>query len=285
MCWLQQCMRAACLLEVRAPKPGNVHPQAAFDDLNYDDFVQSTSIVAPILSQAGRRGPAISVLDAAQASHAQLGRNAQMGIILLLAPLAAVPPDVPLQQGIEAVLDSLTIEDSQRVYQALALMRPGGLGRVAEQDISQRPSLPLRDVMRLATQRDAVAQEYATGFATVLDTGVPLLQEFRGSGQDWDQAIVRLQLTLMSRRPDTLIARKRGQNVARQSATRAQAVLAAGWPLTAQSQSALAEFDAWLRADGHSRNPGTTADLVCASLFAGFRDKHIALPDATELIY
>ena len=40
MCWLQQCMRAACLLEVRAPKPGNVHPQAAFDDLTYDDFVK-----------------------------------------------------------------------------------------------------------------------------------------------------------------------------------------------------------------------------------------------------
>ena len=34
----------------------------------------------------------------------------------------------------------------------------------------------------------------------------------------------------------------------------------------------LAGFDAWLRADGHRRNPGTTADLIAATLFAGFRD-------------
>jgi len=285
VCWLQECIRAACLLEVRAPKPGNVHPQAAFEDLTYDDFVQSTEMIGPILSQAGRRGTSLSVLEAVRACDAELGRNAQMGIILLLAPLAAVPADIPLQQGIEAVLDSLTIEDSRRVYQALALMRPGGLGRVAEQDVSQVPSLPLRDVMRLASERDAVAREYATGFQTVLHTGVPLLREFRGSGQDWDQSLVRLQLTLMSRRPDTLIARKRGPRVAEQAAVRAQAVLDADWPHTTHSRSAIGEFDAWLRADGHNRNPGTTADLICASLFAAFRDKHIDLPDVAQLIY
>ena len=31
-------------------------------------------------------------------------------------------------------------------------------------------------------------------------------------------------------------------------------------------------FDRWLRADGHRRNPGTTADLVAATLFAAQRD-------------
>ena len=41
---------------------------------------------------------------------------------------------------------------------------------------------------------------------------------------------------------------------------------------------AIADFDAWLRADGHRRNPGTTADLVTASLFAALRDGMIAVP-------
>ena len=39
-----------------------------------------------------------------------------------------------------------------------------------------------------------------------------------------------------------------------------------------------AEFDAFLRADGNRRNPGTTADLIAAILFAGLRDGQF-IPD------
>ena len=39
------------------------------------------------------------------------------------------------------------------------------------------------------------------------------------------------------------------------------------------------EFDAFLRADGHRRNPGTTADMIAAVLFAALRDRKIH-PDA-----
>ena len=49
-------------------------------------------------------------------------------------------------------------------------------------------------------------------------------------------------------------------------------VLAAGGPGQESFYDALADFDFWLRADGHRRNPGTTADLVAAALFAGLRD-------------
>ena len=35
---------------------------------------------------------------------------------------------------------------------------------------------------------------------------------------------------------------------------------------------ALANFDFWLRSDGHRRNPGTTADLVAAGLFVLLRE-------------
>jgi triphosphoribosyl-dephospho-CoA synthase len=34
----------------------------------------------------------------------------------------------------------------------------------------------------------------------------------------------------------------------------------------------LAELDAWLRADGNRRNPGTTADLVAGCLSAALRE-------------
>ena len=37
----------------------------------------------------------------------------------------------------------------------------------------------------------------------------------------------------------------------------------------------LAEFDFWLRQDGHRRNPGTSADLVAAGLFVSLQDGKI----------
>ena len=43
-------------------------------------------------------------------------------------------------------------------------------------------------------------------------------------------------------------------------------------------REAIDEFDTWLRADGHRRNPGTTADLVAASLFVALREGIITMP-------
>jgi triphosphoribosyl-dephospho-CoA synthase len=76
----------------------------------------------------------------------------------------------------------------------------------------------------------------------------------------------------MSESPDSLIARKCGAEVARESAERAARSLAAGPPGSEVYANELIQLDAWLRADGHRRNPGTTADLIAAGLFAAFRE-------------
>jgi triphosphoribosyl-dephospho-CoA synthase len=76
----------------------------------------------------------------------------------------------------------------------------------------------------------------------------------------------------MARWPDSLIARKCVAAVASESSARAKAVLEAGQPGEVAYQQALADFDAWLRADGNRRNPGTTADLIAAGLFIGLRE-------------
>jgi triphosphoribosyl-dephospho-CoA synthase len=82
----------------------------------------------------------------------------------------------------------------------------------------------------------------------------------------------------MSEFPDSLIARKCGEAVARQSAALAAAALAAGQPSDADYLRAVADLDFWLRADGHRRNPGTTADLLAAGLFASLLSGVIQLP-------
>ncbi|GIW87872.1 MAG: triphosphoribosyl-dephospho-CoA synthase [Isosphaeraceae bacterium] len=273
-------VRIACLLEAAARKPGNVHPEASFDDCCFLDFCLSAAALGDQLdpSRIAARGVGATILDAVQATRCVTRANTNLGIVLLLTPLAAVPPETPLRPGIDQVLDSLTIADAQAVYRAIRLVHPGGLGTTGEQDVSHEPTVTLRDAMRLAAGRDAVAAQYANGFAEIFDVGLPTLAAHLEAGDPLETSIVATHLVLMATTPDTLIARKSGPQVAHESARRARAVLDAGWPDTEAGRIAFHELDRWLRGDGHARNPGTTADLVAATLFAALREQRIHLP-------
>lgn len=275
---LDAAIRLACLLEATARKPGNVHPGASFHDLAYADFVASAHTVAPILARARTLGVGCAVFCAVEATRRQTPRNTNLGIILLLAPLAAVPLESALAEGIPSVLERLTVEDAESAYAAIRLAEPGGMGEVRDQDVSQRPTGTLREVMQLAAERDLIARQYATDFRLVLQTGVPWLAACRDFETGWEQAIIGLQLALLAENPDSLIARKCGMELALEASRRARAILDAGWPENAASRTILSEFDTWLRADGNRRNPGTTADLVTASLFAALREGVIRPP-------
>jgi triphosphoribosyl-dephospho-CoA synthase len=189
-----------------------------------------------------------------------------------------VPLEQDLRSGLNRVLDGLDVADAQTVYQAIRLAAPGGLGRAPQQDVSEEPTQTLREVMALAAGRDLVAAQYANGFREVFDQGVPALRRGLKEAGSLEGAIIACHLHLMAGYPDTLIARKRGMAEAVESARRAQRVWDEGGPAAETGRAALAELDAWLRADGHSRNPGTTADLVTASLFTALREDTISLP-------
>jgi triphosphoribosyl-dephospho-CoA synthase len=266
-----KCVYVACLWEATARKPGNVTPDHDFEDVTFSDFLKSASAIAPVMASACQRKVGATVLEAVRATRQVVRTNTNLGIILLLSPLATVPDGDDLRVGVERILAGLDVEDTRLVYEAIRLAAPGGMGRVKEQDVRDEPTQPLREVMALAADRDLVARQYANGFAEVFDDGVPALiagWEQPGSVED---AIIRTHLHLMAKYPDTLIARKRGTAEAEESARRARQVLEQGWPREPAGRRELGEFDAWLRAHGHDRNPGTTADLVTACLFVALR--------------
>jgi len=276
-------IRIACLLDAAAPKPGNVHHGAAFGDMTAADLVTSAEVITPLLVTAGTRGVGRSILDAVQATRRQVGSNTNLGIILLLAPLAAVEPGSPLAGGIDDVLDSLGPNDADDVFAAIALANPAGLGRLEQHDVAEPARIGLVEAMRLAAERDLVARQYATGFELVLGDGREQLASGEAFAADWSRQVVGLALWLLARHPDSLITRKCGPTVAREAGDRAAAVLAAGWPDSTRAHDALRQLDSWLRADGHRRNPGTTADLVTAILFAAIRDGQISPPPIDQL--
>lgn len=275
------CAQIACIWEATARKPGNVHRYRDFADTTYPDFLLSAAAIAPAMTAACQHRVGVTVLEAVRATRRLASTNTNLGIVLLLAPLASVPPKDELRGGVERVLAGLDVEDARRVYEAIRLASPGGLGRAPEQDVRTEPTQTLRQVMALAADRDLVARQYANGFTDVFEEGVPaLLMGLERSGS-LEGAIVFAHLHLLAHQPDTLIARKRGWDEAQEASWRAGAVLDAGWPRTPASWGALEEFDAWLRAEGHTRNPGATADLLTACLFVLLRENTITLPSPT----
>jgi triphosphoribosyl-dephospho-CoA synthase len=224
------------------------------------------------MARAPQLGVGRTIVESVTATRNVVRSNTNLGIVLLLAPLAAVPPAVPLREGVEAVLADTDVEDARLVYEGIRTANPGGMGRTSSQDLSEEPTLPLVDLMRLAAGRDRIAAQYAGGFRDLFGTAVPALLDWTDRGHDWETAIIGLHLTLMAELPDTLIARKCGVDVARESAERARRVLEAGWPHSSGAASALSQLDAWLRGEDHRRNPGTTADLVAATLYIALRD-------------
>jgi triphosphoribosyl-dephospho-CoA synthase len=267
----------ACIWEATARKVGNVHRYRDFNDLTYLDFLQAAAAIAPVMAAAPQHSVGETIYDAIWASRI-VKTNTNLGIVLLLAPLAKAAGSGDLRSALPKVLSELDVRDAELAYDAILLAKPGGLGRVEEQDVSATPTQTLRQVMALAADRDLVARQYANGFREVFEDGVPAIQAGLERTGSLEGAIVWAQLQLMARHPDTLILRKRGQAEAREASDRARRILAARPPRTEGDLTLFAEFDDWLRAEGHERNPGTTADLIAACLFVMLEENRIRFP-------
>jgi triphosphoribosyl-dephospho-CoA synthase len=260
----------ACLLEASADKPGNVSPGRPFRDMTYEDFLASAVAIGPVLSQAGQRPLGETIRDALRATRVWTRSNTNLGITLLLTPLARaelVGLGGPLRERLEDVLAATTVADAVEVYGAIRQSGAGGLGQVESQDIARVPSTTLGAAMQLAAERDSVAAEYATGFEITFGIGVPALREARAAGLAWNASIIETFLALLAARPDTLIARKRGRADAEAVSHRALEIRRLGGARTDAGRTELLRFDAELRDPQNSRNPGTTADLTAAATF------------------
>ena len=78
----------ACLLEVSAPKPGNVSPGRHFADLRYEDFLASALAIGEPMAAAGEHSVGVTVRRAVEATARWSRSNTNLGIVLLFAPLA-----------------------------------------------------------------------------------------------------------------------------------------------------------------------------------------------------
>lgn len=260
---------ASCRDEILALKPGNVHVFAEGHGMTAEHFLQSASAAAPLLTRQGHSvGQRIG--GAVEASFNAVRMNTNLGILLLCAPLAAAAeqggPD--LRVVLADVLGGLTRADAEEVFQAIAYASPGGLGDAAQHDVHQPATVDLRAAMAEAAPRDRIALQYVSNFEDIFVTGLNALANARARGIDAPWTIVAVYLAFLSKFTDTHIARKFGTEAA--EAVRIEA-FATFTRFEAQPNpqvlfDELMGFDARLKSQGH--NPGTSADLTVATLFA-----------------
>ena len=260
----------ACLLEVSAPKPGNVSPFASFRDATYEDFLASAAAIGPALLLAGERSLGATIRAGVEATARWAPSNTNLGLVLLLAPLAQAalrPGEMSLRAQVASTLAATVVADARDAYVAIRSAAPGGLGRASEQDVASTPTATLREAMALARDRDAIAREYATDFETTFEIGTPGLRRALSDGLAWREAVVEVYLALLAASPDTHIARKLGLDAAVTIQRRARAVLDAGGVRTMSGRDAIAALDRELRDEANTLNPGATADLTGAAIY------------------
>lgn len=287
-----QAVRAACLEELLALKPGNVHVHAVHQAPGpaalLRDFRTSAEVAAVALVD-GPPGVGARALRAVEATWRAVGHNTNLGIILLCAVLVEAafdPAPGDLHARTSRVLDRLGRDDAAAAFRAIALARPAGLGAAPEHDVRDEPTVDLRTAMAAAADRDRIAAAYVDGFAEVFERGVPRLEAACAAGLPHDWAVTAAYLGFLAAAPDSHILRKHGPEAA--EAVRARAAeldrtIAADGGDPRTWRTGLLAFDRWLRRAG--LNPGTSADLTVATLVAWRLDGADAPPPPSETAF
>lgn len=291
--YIAVCGQLACILEVSCHKPGNVSRFRDFDDTVFEHFIAGCVGIGESLKKAAEAGLAVGsgktspsnvrlgamIKEAVEDSRAwHTGKNTNLGTIMLLVPLSASAgvsfatrksiENKALRDGVDRLVRASTFSDTIELYQAIRTAGPGGMGHVKRFDVTSEASyaeikaedINLYKILSLS-RGDSIAMELVTKMAITFEIGYPALLEAYEKGESTSQGVLRAFFEILSRHPDSLIARKNGLEVAKEITNEAGAILKADLP-----EERVMLFDEKLRSRGNRLNPGTTADLVASSL-------------------
>lgn len=318
---VMRCAQLAAAIEVCGwPKPGNVHRTVDFPDTRFEHFIAGAIALGPTMRRAALQGIKVglgnleideirvgklvkeAVLDVKRWHR---GGNTHLGISLLFTPLATAAglthstggriEAERLREGVKRVMTETTYKDAGDAYDAILSASSAALGRLGDgdfPDLRERDAkkiliekqVTLYDVMVASAAWDNISREWASGMEICFETGYPtIVRVFQETG-DPNIAIVHAFMTILSRYPDTFIARKIGVQETPEIgnavkiglkktvwiAETADGILKMGGLKTEDGTRALREFDEKLQAGGGKFNPGTSADLTAGSLLIYF---------------
>lgn len=266
---MAQCAQLAMLFELSSgPKPGNVDRCHDFSDLSFYHFLVSAVSVYPVFRRAasGLGGAGSLILEGAQSWRDwNIGSNTHFGSLVLMVPLAmAASRPGDLREALARVLKETTVQDAvdffwafQLVEARIADVEEFSLKDPAFAEHLRQKGKTLQSLMHLSQAHDLVAREWSTNYERSFLLAARLAERIEKCGLN--EGIVRTYLEALAETPDTLIQAKFGIDKARQISLRA------GEALRDATLEAARQMDEELLAE--DINPGSTADLIAASLF------------------
>ena len=266
---LANAYKAACMAELQALKPGNVHIFSDGHGMTIHDFIKSAEASAAVIAQ-----PSLSIGEriyyAVEATQKAVGLNTNLGVILLCVPLihAALTGDstLTLSQNLKHTLSQLNVQDAVLTAKAIVIANPAGLGKTTQHDVNETPNVSLLALMCFAADKDRIAWQYAHSYQDIFEFGLQRYSQSMISWQNPAWAATALYLGFLARNLDTHIVRKYNETLAANVMTEAQVLeanfLAVENPKLAQKK--LLDWDSSLKK--RNINPGTSADLTVATL-------------------
>lgn len=266
---MAQCAELAMLLELSSsPKPGNVDRCHDFSEIGFHHFLSSAVSAYPVFRKAASGEFCVGslLLEGVRAwQDWNVASNTHFGSLVLMLPLAiAASGSGDLRDDLAAVLSKTTVQDAIDFYGAfdLAGARVADVGEFSLKDPDfkerlRRSNKTLLDLMSLSKGHDLIAREWATGYERSFRLSLRLAELIRRNGPN--DGIVRAYLEALAEAPDSLVWAKFGEKKAQEVSLRA------GVALEDPTLDAARKLDSEFIVE--DLNPGSTADLVAASLF------------------
>jgi len=270
---LSDLYRQACEVDVQAFKPGNVSVYADGHDMTVADFRVSAKVSAePLCNPDYSLGE--KIYYAVKATREAVGCNTNLGIILLCAPLIQAIgrkcSGLTLRQAVSTVITDATIEDADWVFKAITLASPGGLGSSDQQDVKEHASVTLLEAMEIASAKDRIALQYATDYQDIFNfTVLRYTTNFNRWG-DRNWAAVAVYADMLTHFPDSHIERKYGDQYSEMVAIKMAQLSEELYKTDNPEQIKPLLFCLDQEFKFYGINPGTTADMIVATVFTVF---------------
>lgn len=262
----------ACKLDVFSIKPGNVLIDYPAYGMTHKDFLQSSMACSDIICEhnmdIGKK-----ILECVKASVDVVGCNTNLGIILLCVPIVeAIYLDEKHkfhQDNLKIVLDGINLKQTKSIYKAINIANAGGMGSKTKFDLksTKNADFKIMDAMKFASEYDYIAAEYSSYFNNIINIISKNWRNYFNKMNNAECATTATFLQQISANPDSLIARKHDLNTAKQVSDKLKDISEEYCKLKNPNilNNQLLLIDSELKIQG--LNPGTTADVVVASIF------------------
>ena len=258
----------SCKKDIELIKPGNVNLLSSHKDTKAQDYLDSAILSSKELFNQnyslGKR-----ILESVNVTRSQVNVNTNLGIILLCAPVIQSYIDfnnLDLREGIKKTLSTTSIKDTHDLCAAINISSPGGLGDSDMYDTASYPNASIKQIMDYSQEYDRISYQYSHNFSDIFDFIIPKLELLNQRYESLDISLSLLFIEILAKIPDSHISRKFGDKIAKKTSNNAHDLLKI---LDREYDpdylaKALNNLDYEYKKKGI--NPGTTADLLVASL-------------------